>query len=63
MLQWCEPCKELAPKYVDVAEYFKADSSVIIAKMDGTANDVSHPDVDLTGYPSIKFFPAGKYSA
>lgn len=32
--------------------------SVVIAKMDGTENE--HPDVDVKGFPTIIFYPAGK---
>jgi hypothetical protein len=32
--------------------------SVVIAKMDGTENE--HPDVEVKGFPTIIFFPAGK---
>jgi len=31
--------------------------SVVIAKMDGTENE--HADVDVKGFPTILFFPAG----
>jgi protein disulfide-isomerase A1 len=30
----------------------------VIAKMDGTENE--HPDVEVKGFPTIVFFPAGK---
>ena len=48
------------PKYEALAKSFKdsAIDSVIIAKMDATANEIDHPEIDIKGYPTIKFFPA-----
>ena len=46
----------LAPKYDELAAKYPADSKVIIAKVDATANDV--PD-EISGFPTIKLFPAG----
>jgi hypothetical protein len=36
----------------------KGVDSVIVAKMDSTANEVDHPDVQIQGFPTLKFFPA-----
>lgn len=27
---------------------------------DATANEVDHPDVNVRGFPTLKFFPAGE---
>ena len=58
---WCGHCKNLAPKYEELAKlYFdnpEFASKVIVAKVDATANDV--PD-EVQGFPTIKLFPAGK---
>lgn len=27
--------------------------------MDSTANEVDHPDINIRGFPTLKFFPAG----
>eukprot|EP00924_Labyrinthula_sp_SR-Ha-C_P016733 snap_masked-scaffold_6-processed-gene-13.45-mRNA-1 protein AED:0.04 eAED:0.04 QI:379/0.75/0.8/1/0.75/0.6/5/48/469 len=53
---WCGHCKKLAPEYEKVAEHFKDKSSVIIAKLDATANEVAR--VPISGFPTLKFFPA-----
>lgn len=53
---WCTHCKELAPKYEKVAKYYEADDSIVLAKIDGSKNDVKGHQI--TGYPSILFFPA-----
>ncbi len=55
---WCGHCKSLAPKYDALAEALKGVSSVIVAKMDATANEIDHPDINVSGFPTLKFFPA-----
>lgn len=60
---WCGHCKALAPKYDQLGEaYGKSEfkDKVVIAKVDATLNDV--PD-DITGFPTIKLFPAGAKDA
>ncbi len=54
---WCGHCKKLDPIYKKLAKRFKKVDSVVIAKMDGTENE--HPDIDVKGFPTIMFFPAG----
>lgn len=34
---------------------------MVIAKMDGTENE--HPDVEIKGFPTLIFFPAGEGAA
>ncbi|KAI5797921.1 protein disulfide-isomerase [Peziza echinospora] len=57
---WCGHCKNLAPKYEELAAlYFNNPEyagKVIVAKVDATANDV--PD-EIQGFPTIKLFKAG----
>ncbi|KAK9248587.1 thioredoxin-like domain-containing protein [Lipomyces tetrasporus] len=57
---WCGHCKNLAPKYEELASIFWNDeelkSKVVIAKVDTPNNDV--PD-DVRGFPTIKLYPAG----
>lgn len=36
----CGHCKSLAPAYEKVGEAFKDDPTVVVAKMDATANDI-----------------------
>ncbi|KAK1934400.1 Protein disulfide-isomerase [Phytophthora citrophthora] len=55
---WCGHCKALAPKYEELAEKFADVDSIMVAKMDATANEIDHPGVDVRGFPTILFFPA-----
>ncbi|KAF1779050.1 Thioredoxin, conserved site [Phytophthora cactorum] len=54
---WCGHCKALAPKYEELAEKFADVDSIMVAKMDATANEIDHPGVDVRGFPTILFFP------
>ncbi|XP_060116226.1 LOW QUALITY PROTEIN: protein disulfide-isomerase A3 [Heteronotia binoei] len=55
---WCGHCKNLEPKYKELAEKLGKDPNIVIAKMDATANDVPSP-YEVRGFPTIYFAPAG----
>ena len=53
---WCGHCKQLAPHYERVATELKSYENIIIAKIDGTLNEIK--GIDIKGYPTLKFFAA-----
>lgn len=55
---WCGHCKSLAPKYDELAKKLEDEDSVVIAKMDATANDVPSP-YQVRGFPTIYYAPKG----
>jgi len=59
---WCGHCKQLAPIYEEVGTELKNIPSVVIAKIDATANDVS-PNLEIRGFPTLKLFPANNKQA
>ncbi|KAI3723522.1 hypothetical protein L2E82_35155 [Cichorium intybus] len=59
---WCGHCKKLAPILDEVAVSFEKDPNVVIAKLDGTQNDIPSDTFDVKGYPTLYFRSAsGKY--
>ncbi|KAK8154648.1 putative disulfide isomerase [Phyllosticta citrichinensis] len=58
---WCGHCKNLAPTWETVAQDFKTEPSVIIAKVDiESPKSKSLPEeFGVKSYPAIKFFPKG----
>lgn len=52
----CGHCKQLAPIYDQLGEKF-ADTDVIVAKIDATANELEH--TKITSFPTIKLYKKG----
>lgn len=59
---WCGHCKRLAPIYEELADILATDKNaqdkIVIADIDDTVNDIM--GVEIPGYPTIVFYPAGK---
>ncbi|CAI5515455.1 unnamed protein product [Closterium sp. Naga37s-1] len=56
---WCGHCKQLAPVYEQVAEAFRLESSVVIAKVDADQHTELKDRFAISGFPTLKWFPAG----
>jgi protein disulfide isomerase family A protein 3 len=56
---WCGHCKNLEPKYKELAQKMKKYDSIVIAKVDATANDLPS-SFNVRGFPTIFFVPANK---
>jgi len=54
---WCGHCKRLAPDYEIVANAFAGDDHVAIAKIDCDAHKDQCAKYEVTGYPTLKYFP------
>lgn len=55
---WCGHCKQLTPIYEELAKVFEGDSkSVVIAKVDATAENEIGEMHKIEGFPTIKWFP------
>jgi protein disulfide-isomerase A1 len=52
---WCGHCKTLAPKYDELGKAFSEETSIVIAKVDATANDTP---ADISGFPTLIFYPS-----
>ncbi len=53
---WCGHCKKLAPIYDEVGKRLKANTNLVIAKIDSTANEIDVPNVSVKGFPTLIFF-------
>uniref|UniRef100_A0A2N9J8E9 protein disulfide-isomerase n=1 Tax=Fagus sylvatica TaxID=28930 RepID=A0A2N9J8E9_FAGSY len=56
---WCGHCKKLAPEFEKLGTTFKKAKSVLIAKVDCDDQKSLCSKFDVSGYPTIKWFPKG----
>eukprot|EP00745_Piridium_sociabile_P005721 TRINITY_DN135_c0_g1_i1.p1 TRINITY_DN135_c0_g1~~TRINITY_DN135_c0_g1_i1.p1 ORF type:complete len:598 (-),score=59.63 TRINITY_DN135_c0_g1_i1:189-1982(-) len=53
---WCGHCRKLLSVFKELAELFSKVSSVVIATIDSTRNEIPNLPIDV--FPTILFFPA-----
>lgn len=56
---WCGHCKKLAPEYEKLGASFKKAKSILIGKVDCDEHKDVCSKYDVSGYPTIKWFPKG----
>ncbi|WJX13610.1 protein disulfide-isomerase [Trifolium repens] len=56
---WCGHCKSLAPIYEKVAAAFKSEDEVVIANLDADKYRDLAEKYEVSGFPTLKFFPKG----
>ncbi|PON61677.1 DnaJ-like [Parasponia andersonii] len=54
---WCGHCKNLAPTYEKVAAAFTLEENVVIANLDADKHRDLAEKYDVSGFPTLKFFP------
>eukprot|EP01068_Selenidium_serpulae_P014219 Selendium_serpulae@DN6072_c0_g1_i1.p1 len=59
---WCGHCKKLEPIFTEFAEKLEKSGvdHVVVAKMDGTANESPSDEFEWTGFPTLFYVRAGE---
>jgi protein disulfide-isomerase-like protein len=57
---WCGHCKTLAPIWAELAKTLEAVPTVMIARLDASANDFDEVAFPVAGYPTVFFRRAAK---
>lgn len=53
----CGHCKQLAPIYDQLGEKFADSQTIVVAKIDATANELEH--TKITSFPTLKLYKRG----
>ncbi|KAL9248189.1 hypothetical protein vseg_021541 [Gypsophila vaccaria] len=56
---WCGHCKKLAPEFEKLGASFKKAKSILVAKVDCDDQKELCKKYDVSGYPTLKWFPKG----
>ncbi|OLQ01890.1 Ribonucleoside-diphosphate reductase large subunit [Symbiodinium microadriaticum] len=59
---WCGHCQNFKPQYKELARRLSHVSTVVIAQMDCTRNDLGPLWGSVSGFPTIALFPSGDAS-
>ncbi len=58
--KWCGHCKQFMPIYQKVGEKLAERTDIIVAMIDGDANDIVHPKIEIQGFPTLYYFTGSK---
>ena len=53
---WCGHCKALRPTLAAVAAHYADDARVLVAELDGVANELDHAALKVEGFPTVALF-------
>ncbi|KAJ2959631.1 hypothetical protein NQZ79_g4932 [Umbelopsis isabellina] len=57
---WCGHCKNLAPIWEELAQHYVDDKNIVIAKLDGTENDLpASAGLKIEGFPTLVLYKKG----
>lgn len=59
---WCQYCQSFEPVYKEFAEKMKQNEHLVVAKMDGSANETPLAEFSWNTYPTVFFVKAGEKS-
>eukprot|EP00758_Cryptobia_borreli_P005333 Tbor_TRINITY_DN4847_c0_g1::TRINITY_DN4847_c0_g1_i1::g.1222::m.1222/K09584/PDIA6, TXNDC7; protein disulfide-isomerase A6 len=60
---WCGHCKSLVPEYMKVGKAASGSKAVVVAKVNADEHGGLAGRFGVSGYPTIKYFPAGSTEA